>query len=72
METTLRNICAENGLSAISTTVFTSKGFNRVAVYVHWVDNEGTWLCESGIAKTLDDALSLALAEKSKIVSEAA
>ncbi len=72
METTLRSICAEHGLSAISTTVFTSNGFKRVSVYVHWVDNSGIWLCESGIAQSFDDALALALSEKSKKVSEAA
>ncbi|HBQ33371.1 MAG TPA: hypothetical protein DD739_11925 [Ochrobactrum anthropi] len=72
MEEILRNICAEHGLNAISTTVFTSNGFKKVSVYVHWVDSSGIWLCESGIAHTFDDALALALSEKSKKVSEAA
>lgn len=72
MEMILRNICAEHGLSAISTTVFTTNGFKRVSVYVHWVDNSEIWQCESGIAQTFDDALALALSQKSKKASEAA
>lgn len=72
METTLKNICALHGLRGISANIFDAQGSNYITVYIHWTGFYETRHCESGMAHTFEDALALALAEKSKICSEAA
>lgn len=72
METLLKNICAEHGLTGITASIFDAKGSGRISVYVHWTDEYEIHRCVNGMADTFDDALAEALAEKSVTVSEAA
>lgn len=68
METTLKNICTEHGLNAISVMVHNTDNVNHTSVFVHWAEG----ICVQGTAQTFDDALALALATKNEIIAEAA
>ncbi|MBA8822282.1 hypothetical protein BRY73_02990 [Ochrobactrum sp. P6BS-III] len=72
METTLKNICAEHGLSAISVLMHNTDTAGYTTVFVHWADDITVTRCARGTANTFDDALDFALIEKNAIVSEAA
>lgn len=60
METILKRLCDEHGLTSISAMLFTTVKVVPVTAYVHWDDGEDNQ-CVGGNGNTFDEALASAL-----------